>query len=92
MNPSDCKAIFALLSDYLDHELPEDLCRDIDAHIADCPPCVAFVESLRKTIELCRKAKELDAPPPLADSARRELFAAYQAMLAARARGGDPSH
>jgi len=86
MNPSDCKAIFALLSDYLDRELPDELCRDIDRHIADCPPCVSFVESLRKTIELCRSAKELDAPPPLAESARRELFAAYQAMLAARPR------
>jgi RNA polymerase sigma-70 factor (ECF subfamily) len=91
MSPSDCQAIFALLSEYLDHELPEDLCREIEAHIADCPPCVAFVESLRKTIELCRSAKQLEAPPPLVDSARQELLAAYQAMLAARG-ASDRSH
>jgi anti-sigma factor RsiW len=86
MNSSECKEIFALLSDYLDHDLPEDVCREIDAHIADCPPCVAFVNSLRKTVELCRQAKVLAAPDPLPEAARRELLAAYQALIAARAK------
>lgn len=86
MSLSECKEIFALLSDYLDDELPEDICREIDAHIAGCPPCVAFVESLRKTVELCRQAKSLAAPDPLPEPARRQLLAAYQAMMAARAK------
>ncbi len=86
MKFSECKEIFALLSEYLDHDLPEEVCRDIDAHIAGCPPCVAFVESLRKTVELCRRAKALAAPDPLPEPARRELLAAYEAMMAARAK------
>jgi anti-sigma factor RsiW len=81
---SSCRDIFALLSQYLDHELPADLCRRIDSHIAGCPPCVEFVESLRKTIDLCHSVKSLDAPDPLPEPARRELLAAYQAMMAAR--------
>jgi anti-sigma factor RsiW len=86
MKPSECREIFALLSEYLDRELPEEICREIDAHIAGCPPCVAFVESLRKTVELCRQAKSLAAPDPLPEPARRQLLAAYQAMIAARSK------
>ena len=41
---ADCKQIFALLSQYLDLELPPDACEKIEAHIAGCSPCVDFTE------------------------------------------------
>ncbi len=84
MRVSECKDIFALLSQYLDHELSEDICREIDAHIAGCPPCVEFLESLKKSIELCRRWKSEDEPGPLPEPARRQLYEAYQRALAAR--------
>jgi anti-sigma factor RsiW len=77
-----CKEIFALLSDYLNVELPPEACRHIDRHLAGCPPCVDFVESLRKTIELCRRYRPAELPPALSQHAREELLAAYQKMLA----------
>jgi RNA polymerase sigma-70 factor (ECF subfamily) len=86
MKPSECKDIFAILSQYLDRELPEEICHDIDAHIAGCPPCVQFVESLRKTVGLCRSFQSSEAPGPLPDTARDELLAAYHRMVAARRR------
>jgi len=79
-----CQEIFALLSDYLNVELPPDACREIETHLAGCPPCVEFAESLRKTIELCRRYRPAELPSPLGESAREELLAAYQKMLAAR--------
>jgi anti-sigma factor RsiW len=79
-----CQEIFALLSDYLDVELPPEACQEIETHLAGCPPCVEFVESLRKTIELCRRYRPAEIPSPLGDRAREELLAAYQKMLAAR--------
>lgn len=83
--PSEqCKEIFALLSDYLNVELPPDACREIETHLNGCAPCVEFVESLRKTIELCRRYRPSELPSPLGDSARAELLAAYRKMLAAR--------
>lgn len=76
-----CQRIFALLSAYLDKELPEGDCETIRAHIADCPPCIAFVESLNKTTQLCRQyAPEVQAQP-LSATARAELERAYQEML-----------
>jgi len=79
-----CKEIFALLSDYLNLELPAEACQEIETHLSGCPPCVEFVESLRKTVELCRRYRPSELPAPLSQSAREELVAAYQKMLAAR--------
>jgi anti-sigma factor RsiW len=58
-----CPDIFARLSEYLDGELPVDLQAEMQAHIEDCPPCVEFVKSLRKSIELCREVKYATAVP-----------------------------
>jgi anti-sigma factor (TIGR02949 family) len=75
---SDCKELFAALSQYLDRELPAEDCRAIQAHIAQCPPCVEFVNSLKKTVELCRQAgAPAEPPPPMPDELRRKLLAAF---------------
>jgi anti-sigma factor RsiW len=84
MKQSECKEIFARLSEYLDQELPDDVCHEIDSHIAGCPPCVEFVESLRKSIDLCHKARSMDTPGPLPEDARARLLEAYQKALATR--------
>ncbi len=80
----NCRGVFALLSDYLDLELPPDACAEVEAHLADCPPCIEFAESLRKTVELCRNYQPDELPAPLGEQARGELLEAYQKMLAGR--------
>jgi anti-sigma factor RsiW len=78
MTPEECREIFALLSEYIDGELPPDLCERIGRHISDCPPCVQFVESLRKSTDLCKRLKTGEGPGPLSEQARAELLAAYR--------------
>ena len=80
----ECKEIFALLSQYLDVELPADACRAIEEHIRDCPSCVEFAESLKKTVDLCRRYSANEVPSPLSKEARSELEAAYRKMLKGR--------
>lgn len=75
---SQCKEVFALLSQYLDVELPQDACEQIEAHVQGCPPCIEFVESLRKTIALCRQYRPNELPAPLAREASEALLAAYR--------------
>lgn len=82
-----CKEVFALLSDYLNLELPPDACEDIEAHLAGCPPCIEFAESLRKTVELCHRYRPAELPDPIGKEARNQLLHAYQRMLAARTTG-----
>jgi RNA polymerase sigma-70 factor (ECF subfamily) len=83
-NPERCKEIFAVLSDYLNMELPADACQEIEAHLAGCAPCIEFVESLRKTVEFCRHYTPAELPAPLGESAREQLREAYEKMRAAR--------
>ena len=80
----DCNEVFALLSQYLDLELPPDACRVIEDHIQDCPPCIEFAESLKKTIALCRRYSPGEVPSPLGEESRLELEAAYRRMLEGR--------
>jgi anti-sigma factor (TIGR02949 family) len=77
----DCIQVFALLSQYLDAELNPASCEEIQAHLAGCPPCIEFLESLKRTIRLCHHCEAAEAPPPLAPEAREQLLAAYRKTL-----------
>ncbi len=79
-----CREIFSLLSEYLNVELPPEACREIEAHIAGCPPCVEFTESLRRTVNLCRQYQPAEMPERLTAKAREDLMAAYQKVMSAR--------
>ena len=79
-----CKEVFAVLSDYLDLELPPETCEEIKDHLAGCPPCIEFAESLRATIKLCRHYRPKELPAPMERQARERLLEAYKKMLAAR--------
>jgi len=50
-----CRELFANLSEYLDGELPAAICSEIDSHMEDCPPCVRFIESLRRTVSMLHR-------------------------------------
>ena len=69
-----CKEIFARLSEYLDHELPQDLCERIEGHMDGCPPCQAFLESLARTVRLV----EDQSTPTLPDDVRESVRAAWR--------------
>jgi RNA polymerase sigma-70 factor (ECF subfamily) len=59
-----CKRIFAMLSDYLNAELPVKSCAELERHLAACGPCLAYLESLKNTVEACRRYQVRSIPPP----------------------------
>jgi len=75
----ECKQIFAMLSEYLDQELPPTMCDQIGQHIEGCAPCVEFVKSLEKTIALCRETELGDGKSVINDARMAELKAAFDA-------------
>ena len=83
-HPESCQDVFALLSEYVDLELPLADCGEVEKHLADCPDCLEFVDRLRETIALCRAYAPGALPAPLSDRARSELESAWRNMLAAR--------
>ena len=50
MEEHRCKNLLASLSDYVDGSLSENLCTEIERHMAGCENCRLVVDSLRKTI------------------------------------------
>jgi anti-sigma factor RsiW len=80
----DCRDVLKMLSEYLDLELPPDACQQVEQHLAGCPPCEEFAQSLRKTVDLCRRYAPSELPQPISQSARAKLLEAYQNLLRAR--------
>ncbi len=80
-HPENCKDIFELLSEYLDHELTPQSCEEIEAHLSHCPPCIEFLESLKRSVGLCRDCAPAEAPPPLTEDEKAQLRAAYEKAL-----------
>ena len=51
-----CQALLGYLSDYVDGDLSQDLCDEIENHLAGCQDCTIVVDTLRKTISLYHSA------------------------------------
>jgi anti-sigma factor (TIGR02949 family) len=80
----ECEEIFARLSEYLDEEVPADVADSISAHISGCEPCVDFLESLRKSVELCNQYRSEVMPSPLPDDIRNQLRQSYERLIKLR--------
>jgi predicted anti-sigma-YlaC factor YlaD len=79
-----CKEVFSLLSEYLDRELDQVSCEGIEAHLAGCPPCIEFFNSLKRTVGLCRGCLPVEAPPTLSPADRDKLVEAYRRAMRAK--------
>lgn len=76
-----CKEMFAQLSDYLDEKLDSSLCEELERHMDGCAPCEAFLASLQRSIEQCRKIPAESMDPQLATELRRKILSRYQIAL-----------
>jgi predicted anti-sigma-YlaC factor YlaD len=66
-----CHELLASLSDYVDGVLEEQLCLEIDRHMASCENCRIVVDTLRKTISLYRTTTK---PPEVPTEVRERLY------------------
>jgi anti-sigma factor (TIGR02949 family) len=62
MTNKTCRNLLSQLSDYIDGELEEMLCAEIEQHMAGCPDCQAVVNTLEKTVRLYRTAGRAEVP------------------------------
>jgi hypothetical protein len=69
-----CREFVELVTEYLEHTLPEPLERAIAAHLELCEPCVIYLEQMRRTASALRT---LPAPtlPPVARERLLDVFA-----------------
>ena len=62
-----CADTEQLLFNYIEGSLDADARQKLDKHLADCPACVRYVGSYRKTIEVTNKhgSTEVEMPAEL---------------------------
>ena len=68
MNEIACVTGVQLLMDYLEGVLPADVCAGLEAHVAGCQRCQAFIESYRQTPRLLRDATDASLPSDVRQS------------------------
>jgi len=67
----DCRQLLNSLSDYVDGDLPQELCDEIELHMNDCDNCRIVVDTLSKTISLYQTSSE---PAFVPEDVRQRLF------------------
>jgi anti-sigma factor RsiW len=86
-----CSSGVELLMDYLEGVLPADVRVALDAHVARCPRCVAFLASYRATPRIVREATATALPADLHEWLRASLRA-QRGLLPTDPGDDGPSH
>lgn len=71
-----CRELADFVMAYLDDELAPAERRDFEAHLAECPDCIAYVRSYRATVELGRTRGGDDAVPEMPEDLVEAILAA----------------
>lgn len=74
----DCNEVLQQLSDYLDDEAREELCRQIEAHLTQCHDCQVYVDTVKKTIVLFQSDRKVEIPVSVASRLESALAQEYQ--------------
>ena len=71
MDQKICHALLGSLSDYIDGAAEDELCAEIERHLASCEDCRIVVDTLRKTITLYKTSA---GQTPVPEEVRLHLF------------------
>lgn len=66
----NCQSLLGSLSEYLDGELPAELCKEIEKHLEGCENCRVVLNTTRRTIEIVK----VEADEEMPDEVRNRLF------------------
>jgi anti-sigma factor RsiW len=71
-----CAQLYERLTDLEDGTLPEDLCEEVNRHLAECAACTGVRQDLQDLAKLCR---ESSGPTTMPEEVRNRILG----MLAA---------
>jgi anti-sigma factor RsiW len=81
-----CRALLEQLSKYIDDELTPAQRRSLTAHLRRCPCCQTMADSLKHTVETCRKAGSARLPADVRTRARARIATLLSSGAAQRPR------
>jgi anti-sigma factor RsiW len=62
-----CRELFDRLSDYIDGDMGDAERRTFEAHLSECLGCLSCLQSLQRTIALCKHTARRSAPAFLSE-------------------------
>jgi anti-sigma factor RsiW len=62
MEKKECRALLGSLSDYVDGTAGDELCRELERHLAGCEDCRIVVDTLKKTVYLYHSNTDTNLP------------------------------
>ena len=68
-----CLELFEKLSEYLDNELDEITCQEIEKHIKECVPCFVCMQTLKRTVDLCKQTANKEVPEAFSRKLREAI-------------------
>jgi predicted anti-sigma-YlaC factor YlaD len=68
-----CKDLLEILSDFVDGDLEESLCADIEEHLKGCEPCRVVVDTTKRTITLFKDNLPYEIPVEVRNRLQRVL-------------------
>jgi anti-sigma factor (TIGR02949 family) len=69
----DCSYLLGSLSEYVDGTLGEQLCEEIERHVADCEDCRVVIDTLEKTVYLYHATANME-PPSVPEDVKERLY------------------
>ena len=69
-----CQDVVALLGDYLESALGDDVLAALERHLRDCPPCVAYLNTYQTTRTLVGEGGRVDMPEEMRRRLREVLL------------------
>lgn len=69
-----CEDAIAIMGEYLESALGPELLAALQRHLADCPPCVAYLNTYRRTRELTGQAGRVEMPDEMKHRLRQILL------------------
>lgn len=71
MKGEECRHLLSLLSEYVDGTLEEQVCAELEHHLADCQDCRVVVDTLHRTVYLYHQSA---SQPNVPEGVRQRLF------------------
>lgn len=68
-----CHKYIEDLNGFLDGDLDDELCQEIEEHIGQCNNCRIMVDTMRQTVSLCREGRREDLPKALENKLSAKL-------------------
>jgi anti-sigma factor RsiW len=71
----NCREAIDVFADFLEQVLRTEVGAELEAHLADCAPCRAYLATYRRTRDLTRAAERPEMPEEMKERLRQFLLA-----------------